>query len=175
MGKEGGLVSGNNIGNGQTCQNITNNLYAWPPLRMGSNVQPNVQGFAGQFSGSSSEVPLHTTLNHPHTNFTILNPNHQILPPPPLPTMNEYTVIEIPMSRVNRHQLGGGSSSLGDGGSGNPQLTFKDPYKRCTNYNCKTNDTPLWRKGPLGLKTLCNACGIKYKKDKDKRNAISSK
>jgi len=27
---------------------------------------------------------------------------------------------------------------------------------------CKTTDTPLWRKGPSGTKTLCNACGIRW-------------
>ncbi|XP_020220253.1 GATA transcription factor 7-like [Cajanus cajan] len=37
-----------------------------------------------------------------------------------------------------------------------------DPDRFCTNYNCKTRRTPLWRKGPLGPKTLCNACGLQY-------------
>nr|GEW52190.1 GATA transcription factor 17 [Tanacetum cinerariifolium] len=30
--------------------------------------------------------------------------------------------------------------------------------------DCKTTSTPLWRGGPDGPKTLCNACGIKYHK-----------
>ncbi|XP_031499506.1 GATA transcription factor 15-like [Nymphaea colorata] len=30
--------------------------------------------------------------------------------------------------------------------------------------DCKTEKTPLWRNGPLGPKSLCNACGIRYKK-----------
>ncbi|KAF0974382.1 hypothetical protein FDP41_006414 [Naegleria fowleri] len=34
------------------------------------------------------------------------------------------------------------------------------PKKLCS--SCGVNDTPTWRKGPLGLGTLCNACGIKY-------------
>jgi len=29
--------------------------------------------------------------------------------------------------------------------------------------NCRTQKTPLWRNGPLGPKTLCNACGVRYK------------
>ncbi|KAK7302418.1 hypothetical protein RJT34_13308 [Clitoria ternatea] len=37
-----------------------------------------------------------------------------------------------------------------------------DPDRFCTNYFCKTKTTPLWRKGPLGPKTLCNACGLQY-------------
>lgn len=30
--------------------------------------------------------------------------------------------------------------------------------------DCKTVKTPLWRNGPQGPKSLCNACGIRYKK-----------
>ncbi|KAF3660446.1 GATA transcription factor 23 [Capsicum annuum] len=36
--------------------------------------------------------------------------------------------------------------------------------KSCS--DCKTTKTPLWRSGPSGPKSLCNACGIKYKKKK---------
>ncbi|GFZ13774.1 GATA transcription factor 15 [Actinidia rufa] len=35
--------------------------------------------------------------------------------------------------------------------------------------NCHTTTTPLWRVGPSGPKSLCNACGIKYNK---KRRAL---
>ncbi|KAH9319176.1 hypothetical protein KI387_020945, partial [Taxus chinensis] len=31
--------------------------------------------------------------------------------------------------------------------------------------NCDTTTTPLWRNGPKGPKSLCNACGIRYKKE----------
>jgi hypothetical protein len=27
---------------------------------------------------------------------------------------------------------------------------------------CGTTDSPEWRKGPCGSKTLCNACGCEY-------------
>ncbi|KAI3947585.1 hypothetical protein MKW92_016619 [Papaver armeniacum] len=36
--------------------------------------------------------------------------------------------------------------------------------KRCS--NCSSPRTPQWRVGPSGAKTLCNACGIRYKKQK---------
>mmetsp|Transcript_14298 Transcript_14298/g.30628 ORF Transcript_14298/g.30628 Transcript_14298/m.30628 type:complete len:200 (-) Transcript_14298:594-1193(-) len=29
--------------------------------------------------------------------------------------------------------------------------------------HCRAVKTPLWRNGPLGPKTLCNACGVRYK------------
>ncbi|KAH8956721.1 hypothetical protein BDL97_07G057200 [Sphagnum fallax] len=32
---------------------------------------------------------------------------------------------------------------------------------RCT--HCQTQRTPQWRTGPMGPKTLCNACGVRYK------------
>ncbi|XP_068635405.1 GATA transcription factor 7-like [Aristolochia californica] len=33
--------------------------------------------------------------------------------------------------------------------------------KRCS--HCLSQHTPQWRAGPLGPKTLCNACGVRYK------------
>lgn len=33
--------------------------------------------------------------------------------------------------------------------------------RKCS--HCETRHTPQWRVGPLGPKTLCNACGVRYK------------
>uniref|UniRef100_A0A2P2L4Z8 GATA transcription factor n=1 Tax=Rhizophora mucronata TaxID=61149 RepID=A0A2P2L4Z8_RHIMU len=33
--------------------------------------------------------------------------------------------------------------------------------RRCS--HCQVQQTPQWRAGPLGAKTLCNACGVRYK------------
>ncbi|CAJ2631724.1 GATA transcription factor 16-like protein [Trifolium pratense] len=38
--------------------------------------------------------------------------------------------------------------------------------------DCKATKTPLWRGGPNGPKTLCNACGIRYRK---RRGSCNSK
>ncbi|XP_022719260.1 GATA transcription factor 5-like [Durio zibethinus] len=43
--------------------------------------------------------------------------------------------------------------------SGQQQL-LQQP-RRCT--HCLAQRTPQWRAGPLGPKTLCNACGVRYK------------
>ncbi|KAJ9555175.1 hypothetical protein OSB04_009789 [Centaurea solstitialis] len=53
----------------------------------------------------------------------------------------------------------GGGSSSSDGGS--------HTIKTCA--DCGTTKTPLWRGGPAGPKSLCNACGIRSRK---KRRAL---
>ncbi|KAJ0251106.1 GATA transcription factor 19 [Hirschfeldia incana] len=45
-----------------------------------------------------------------------------------------------------------------NGGGGNNLIP-----RRCA--NCDTTSTPLWRNGPRGPKSLCNACGIRFKKE----------
>ncbi|KAF3436509.1 hypothetical protein FNV43_RR23601 [Rhamnella rubrinervis] len=46
--------------------------------------------------------------------------------------------------------------------SSSTSLQAKDPLKSCT--GCQTTRTPLWRGGPAGPRSLCNACGIRYRK-----------
>ncbi|XP_076881365.1 GATA transcription factor 15-like [Bidens hawaiensis] len=55
------------------------------------------------------------------------------------------------MMKVKRSSPGSESS---DGGS--------DSIKTCA--DCGTTKTPLWRGGPAGPKSLCNACGIRSRK-----------
>ncbi|OMO53576.1 Zinc finger, GATA-type [Corchorus capsularis] len=47
------------------------------------------------------------------------------------------------------------------------QSFSNEPKKTCA--DCGTSKTPLWRGGPAGPKSLCNACGIRSRK---KRRAI---
>ncbi|KAL1334888.1 hypothetical protein HN51_063840 [Arachis hypogaea] len=55
---------------------------------------------------------------------------------------------------------GKGSDSSGGGGK-SPTTELK---KTCA--DCGTSKTPLWRGGPAGPKSLCNACGIRSRKKK---------
>ncbi|KAI9110916.1 hypothetical protein K1719_018036 [Acacia pycnantha] len=48
------------------------------------------------------------------------------------------------------------TEAYGGSSSGKGSVT-----RRCT--HCAADDTPQWRSGPLGPKTLCNACGVRYK------------
>ena len=40
-------------------------------------------------------------------------------------------------------------------------------------FVCNTHKSPLWRTGPLGQNTLCNACGIRYKRINNTRSTIN--
>ncbi|PON47982.1 GATA transcription factor [Parasponia andersonii] len=43
-------------------------------------------------------------------------------------------------------------------GGGSAGVQFQ---RRCS--HCQVQKTPQWRTGPLGAKTLCNACGVRFK------------
>lgn len=55
---------------------------------------------------------------------------------------------QIVMLKKKEVSDNGGSISGGDG-------------RKC--LHCATDKTPQWRTGPMGPKTLCNACGVRYK------------
>ncbi|KAF2203322.1 hypothetical protein GQ43DRAFT_438901 [Delitschia confertaspora ATCC 74209] len=50
------------------------------------------------------------------------------------------------------------------------KIKLADEYV-CT--DCGTLDSPEWRKGPNGPKTLCNACGLRWAKKEKKRQAAA--
>ncbi|CAL4947476.1 unnamed protein product [Urochloa decumbens] len=60
--------------------------------------------------------------------------------PPPAP--------QLPSGVSGAQLAGGGSAASAEG-------------RRC--LHCETDKTPQWRTGPMGPKTLCNACGVRYK------------
>ncbi|RDA90018.1 hypothetical protein CP533_0885 [Ophiocordyceps camponoti-saundersi (nom. inval.)] len=66
--------------------------------------------------------------------------------------------IAIPMDRDSRP------------GEKKKKLKTAEEYV-CT--DCGTLDSPEWRKGPSGPKTLCNACGLRWAKKEKKRNNTS--
>lgn len=53
------------------------------------------------------------------------------------------------------------SSMIAGDQSPTPSFTSSSGLRKCT--HCASEKTPQWRTGPLGPKTLCNACGVRYK------------
>ncbi|XP_050382031.1 GATA transcription factor 9-like [Argentina anserina] len=70
----------------------------------------------------------------------LITPNTEPTPP--------KTAAAATTSRKKRE---GGSSNSGSDSSG----------RKC--LHCASEKTPQWRTGPMGPKTLCNACGVRYK------------
>lgn len=54
------------------------------------------------------------------------------------------------------------SSSLESTENGSNNFSSSNPIRVCS--DCNTTKTPLWRTGPQGPKSLCNACGIRQRK-----------
>ncbi|XXG64919.1 hypothetical protein AAC387_Pa05g2743 [Persea americana] len=70
---------------------------------------------------------------------------------------------ETPSSTSQKSGRGGASSSSSSSSSALHLGSDSRLARRCA--NCDTTSTPLWRNGPRGPKSLCNACGIRYKKE----------
>lgn len=64
----------------------------------------------------------------------------------PTLTAESLLVAELPARKQKRRPAA-------EGGGAQP--------RRCS--HCLVQKTPQWRAGPLGPKTLCNACGVRYK------------
>lgn len=50
-----------------------------------------------------------------------------------------------------------------------PEVVNK-PMNKC--HRCDTTETPEWRRGPNGLRTLCNACGLYHAKLVKRKGAV---
>lgn len=73
--------------------------------------------------------------------------------------------IAIPVDKDGRYGANHAGTSS-DGRKVAKKLKAADEYV-CT--DCGTLDSPEWRKGPNGPKTLCNACGLRWAKKEKKR------
>ncbi|KAL4371977.1 hypothetical protein HN51_017019 [Arachis hypogaea] len=73
-----------------------------------------------------------------------------VMVPISTPTPVSFT---IPVTGKKPAKTTGRKKEGGDYGSGDG--------RKC--LHCATDKTPQWRTGPMGPKTLCNACGVRYK------------
>ncbi|KAG6783441.1 hypothetical protein POTOM_012889 [Populus tomentosa] len=131
---------------------------SWPQEMMGSHVHyMNTQHAADSAVGFAAYPKSCSSINSNPGNFQT-------------PTMNGRTLNTVAWDG-DHGEIGSSSGSFRRGSSRQCKGTFIDHNKRCSNRSCNTDDTPMWRTGPLGPKTLCNACGIKYRKEEEKRRA----
>lgn len=69
------------------------------------------------------------------------------------PQNSDHFEPEIPASRKPRRRLPADKARACG--------AHAQPVRRCS--HCGVQKTPQWRTGPLGAKTLCNACGVRFK------------
>lgn len=94
------------------------------------------------------------------------------LPPGPIPVQPRST--NVNMQPVNVPVPAANTGHAVPDVSVRPvSLSVSVPHKNNTNnrtdvvrscVNCRVTSTPLWRRSPVGPKTLCNACGVRMKK-----------
>lgn len=68
---------------------------------------------------------------------------------PPSPSLSAA------VSAGNKKKRGKQKAEMSTGG------VVQQPRRCCS--HCGVQKTPQWRMGPLGAKTLCNACGVRFK------------
>ncbi|KZV69275.1 hypothetical protein PENSPDRAFT_652483 [Peniophora sp. CONT] len=94
--------------------------------------------------------------------------------PPPQPPQRAPSAAPVPVSAPTPmpHQPQPASPSSSSSASRSShghseQHQPAEPGQAC--LGCGANQTPEWRRGPLGPRTLCNACGLVYAKMLKKR------
>jgi hypothetical protein len=84
-------------------------------------------------------------------------------------TASSYAVLEQSPVEVTKPDdaAGGGSSAASRKKSKHNHEAANTENQVC--LGCKATTTPEWRRGPMGPRTLCNACGLVYAKMIKKR------
>lgn len=83
--------------------------------------------------------------------WPVLSPSTTEPSASPPSSTSSTTSFPPPESARNKRKASAGG--VGGGGAAQP--------RRCS--HCGVTKTPQWRAGPLGSKTLCNACGVRFK------------
>ncbi|CAN4098916.1 unnamed protein product [Withania somnifera] len=99
------------------------------------------------FSGRSASFNFGTKGHRSkRARSSTLNP-WLLMPPMPCTTSTAKKNSDVERVKEKKRKLSGAMTST--------------LFKRCK--HCEVTKTPQSREGPLGLKTLCNACGVRYR------------
>ncbi|XP_031101667.1 GATA transcription factor 12-like [Ipomoea triloba] len=95
------------------------------------------------------------------TSTTTITTATAIMPTPTISSSSESDIaLNHPRKRMKATMKKKESSASGGAGAA-AALSNNSEGRRC--LHCDTDKTPQWRTGPMGPKTLCNACGVRYK------------
>ncbi|CEP09229.1 hypothetical protein [Parasitella parasitica] len=73
-------------------------------------------------------------------------------------TIKQQTFISASSEKKRRNEIFGSDAAIS---------AWTERRKTCT--RCHTSNSPEWRRGPDGHKTLCNACGLRYSRLRSKQ------
>ncbi|GMG99409.1 hypothetical protein Nepgr_001249 [Nepenthes gracilis] len=109
-----------------------------------------------------SKRPRPATFNH-RPAIRLISPTSSVTESYPLPS-SEYYAEYCPLKRAHQPfhpepKKKNNIKILHRDRSPNPPTT--KAVRKC--MHCELTKTPQWRAGPMGPKTLCNACGVRYK------------
>ncbi|KAL4589531.1 hypothetical protein LXL04_002438 [Taraxacum kok-saghyz] len=82
--------------------------------------------------------------------------------PDPVNLNTNYTWTSREETKIQDHKLPTLAVEETDNSSNSTSSNNNTPIRVCS--DCYTTKTPLWRSGPRGPKSLCNACGIRQRK-----------
>nr|GAT51402.1 predicted protein [Mycena chlorophos] len=117
--------------------------------------------------------------NSPQMIHVIHQPPKEIVvtsPPPRMsisPAVNDSVPAPTSPSKPKAHEdsgesaPGGAAGTASGSGKSSRHSNREGPPQKC--LGCGATATPEWRRGPLGPRTLCNACGLVYAKLMKKR------
>lgn len=123
-------------------------------------------------SSSYSSVDCTLSLGTPSTRLTNDNNTNNNKP---TPTTHRNSVSSFCWDLLHPNKQSSSSTPKPSRSNNHPAANSGgDPLfvRRCA--NCDTTSTPLWRNGPRGPKSLCNACGIRFKKEERRAAAATT-
>ncbi|XP_072986146.1 GATA transcription factor 5-like [Typha latifolia] len=103
----------------------------------------SLSGYSSSSSSSSSNSTVTSSSSSSSSSVLLYEPSLLFDDSPPLPKKQK------PKKRGRKPKISPPNSLAGAG------------ERRCS--HCGVQKTPQWRAGPEGAKTLCNACGVRYK------------
>lgn len=125
--------------------------------------------YSFESSSPSSSVDCTLSLGTPSTRLSNDTTNHEKSRRSNSRMSNFcWDILQSKHSSSNQSSHKSSRASNGASNSGSETLLAR----RCA--NCDTTSTPLWRNGPKGPKSLCNACGIRFKKEERRASAAAA-
>ncbi|KAJ8443388.1 hypothetical protein Cgig2_018821 [Carnegiea gigantea] len=102
---------------------------------------------------ASRLLVLSSSANNPAAAQPVVPSVEPVIQPGPVAGMVK------PTKTAPKKKTPGGAGAGNGSGSGSDLPNGE--VRKC--LHCATDKTPQWRTGPMGPKTLCNACGVRYK------------